>query len=565
MQENMLKPAKSERRKTSRKSPPSLVYVELGGGNGGMLRDLSAEGFAIRAMMPLRPGDKTPFCIVLNAAVRIEGQGEVLWSEENGRVAGLRFLEVSPKSVSQMQGWLTGTLETPEVNGDLEKAVAQEAQSFDQLRHELRFLSPVTGPVEPEPEAQAEATIEEAKMEETVTDSQEAAEPEFSGQVLEQEHPPTPAKPPVAPVHASVPEEIANGPEPVFVSATAPPPGLPDFTSTQQAIEISFESVPPAPAPAPRVPERFPRLKSDSPNVQSLFAEEDEPPQALAGMPDISQILMQPGARDFGARRPALEPLDAPGNARARAAGMMESFTLPKAILTMVALVLLAAIFTFRHAAGEALIWLGESMGGAQTSQIPETAPAPPETSTPGSSPTTNDTPGSTNSDTSTNPASSTSSAETPASGGTSSVPAQTTQQSSDSTQHPPAQNPRAQNPVPTMTRTTQPPVTPLAGLPEPAGANAASESGSAEYSKAMQLLHGKGPNSDPSEAVRLLWISVEKGNASAELTLAELYWHGEGVTHNCDQTRILLSAAARKGNVDALRRLQQFQQQGCE
>jgi TPR repeat protein len=64
---------------------------------------------------------------------------------------------------------------------------------------------------------------------------------------------------------------------------------------------------------------------------------------------------------------------------------------------------------------------------------------------------------------------------------------------------------------------------------------------------------------------VRLLWISVEKGNASAELTLAELYWHGEGVTHNCDQTRILLSAAARKGNVDALRRLQQFQQQGCE
>ncbi len=80
-----------------------------------------------------------------------------------------------------------------------------------------------------------------------------------------------------------------------------------------------------------------------------------------------------------------------------------------------------------------------------------------------------------------------------------------------------------------------------------------------------MQLLHGKNPTEDTSEAVRLLWISVEKGNPSAELTLAELYWHGEGVARNCDQTRILLSAAARKGNADAQKRLQQFQQEGCE
>ena len=85
------------------------------------------------------------------------------------------------------------------------------------------------------------------------------------------------------------------------------------------------------------------------------------------------------------------------------------------------------------------------------------------------------------------------------------------------------------------------------------------------EYAKAMQLLHGKEGNVDPSEAVRLLWISVEKGNSSAELTLAELYWHGEGVARNCDQTRILLSAAARKGNAEAQKRLKQFQREGCE
>lgn len=81
------------------------------------------------------------------------------------------------------------------------------------------------------------------------------------------------------------------------------------------------------------------------------------------------------------------------------------------------------------------------------------------------------------------------------------------------------------------------------------------------EYSKAQQLLHA----GDTSEAVRLLWISVEKGNASAELTLAELYWHGKGVARNCDQTRILLSAAARKGNTDAQKLLHLFEREGCE
>jgi TPR repeat protein len=80
-----------------------------------------------------------------------------------------------------------------------------------------------------------------------------------------------------------------------------------------------------------------------------------------------------------------------------------------------------------------------------------------------------------------------------------------------------------------------------------------------------MQLLRGKNAAADTPEAVRLLWISVEKGHPSAEVALADLYWHGRGVVRNCDQTRILLSAAARKGNSEAQKRLQQFQREGCE
>jgi enhanced entry protein LpnE len=81
----------------------------------------------------------------------------------------------------------------------------------------------------------------------------------------------------------------------------------------------------------------------------------------------------------------------------------------------------------------------------------------------------------------------------------------------------------------------------------------------------AERLLRGKHAGADQSEAVRLLWIAVEKGNPNAEVALAEMYMYGQGVTRNCDQTRILLSAAARKGSAEAQKLLQQFQREGCE
>src|SRR5580693_1840957 len=69
--------ANSERRHNSRKRPPSLIYVELGSANGGMMRDLSEDGFALRAMMPLHVGEGISFSFLLDPLIRIEGQGEV--------------------------------------------------------------------------------------------------------------------------------------------------------------------------------------------------------------------------------------------------------------------------------------------------------------------------------------------------------------------------------------------------------------------------------------------------------------------------------------------------------
>ena len=97
-----------ERRKRFRKKPPRLVYVELGNGNGGMMRDLSEDGFALRAMMPLATGEKMHFCLSLEDSMRIEGDSQVIWTGEGGRAAGLKFIEITAEARAQIRDWLAG-------------------------------------------------------------------------------------------------------------------------------------------------------------------------------------------------------------------------------------------------------------------------------------------------------------------------------------------------------------------------------------------------------------------------------------------------------------------------
>jgi PilZ domain len=520
---------KSDRRKKTRKSPPSLVYVELGSSNGGMLRDLSKEGFAVRAMMPLRPGEKTPFSLVLNATTSIEGQGEVLWIEENGRVAGIRFLEIPAHALRQVQSWLDGTLEASEVEAETDKTVAKSL-SFEQLRQELR--DPSASPESPGYGRVAESLPPPEKLDEQPTVvSQAPPHVELAPES------PAPLPSEVADVHESPPQA------PVGLAAF---PGIPDFSTTQDAIEITFEALPPAPT---RVPTRFPPRKTVPRAGSRPVAEEDVPLEHAAELPEIAQVLIQPPGirRARGALgSSALEALDEPLESRTRAAASWtEWFTPSRAISIMILLALFVAFSAFHHAVGEGLIWLGEQMGGAQSGQTGQSAAPPPADH--GSSVPQNPQ----------EPKATEPSSAAPETG--SSPSAGTPQESANSR---PRRN-ITQDPLSAVTKAVQPPVTPLSEIPSVSGSP--QEAGLTEYTKALQLLRSRNGGADVSEAIRLLWISVEKGNPNAELTLAELYWHGEGVAHNCDQTRILLSAAARKGNSDAQKRLQQFQKEGCE
>ncbi len=87
---------------------------------------------------------------------------------------------------------------------------------------------------------------------------------------------------------------------------------------------------------------------------------------------------------------------------------------------------------------------------------------------------------------------------------------------------------------------------------------------GESQLMLAREYLEGDGRTRNPTAASQLLWSAVEKGNLTAETTLADLYLRGDGVAKNCDQARVLLSAASGKGNAEAMQKLRQLNQTGC-
>jgi hypothetical protein len=91
-----------------------------------------------------------------------------------------------------------------------------------------------------------------------------------------------------------------------------------------------------------------------------------------------------------------------------------------------------------------------------------------------------------------------------------------------------------------------------------------AADTGESQLMLARQYLDGHAHPRNPTVASQLLWSAIEKGNSTAETTLAGLYLRGDGVTRNCDQAHVLLSAASRKGNPEAMQKLQELNRNGC-
>ena len=514
----------TERRKESRKRPPSLVYVELASANGGMMRDICEEGFAVRAMMPLRIGDSTPFAFSLNASTRFEGSCRVLWVEEEGHVAGLKFTDVSPQLLEQVRAWLAE--EETEV-GQPPVVAVREVNTLEELRAELRGVKPRVEISPAKTPAVGEAPreisrVEAARPETPRVEPLQVAPPRVETQRVEtqREAPRVEiTRMEIPRVEAPVPKLPAAEEVTPSVQETIAPPASQEYEeNTSRWPEEEYEHVQ---TEVPTFAERF----------SSQFEESIQEPPAFEPLPELRELGL-------------LE----------RRAPHLDSTTVSLAVRILIFLALVAAAVVFHRDLGNGLIWLGARLSGAgapaasvsegSTNPTPAQQTAPPSVQPPVSSPT--DT--TQNSLPSTEQKDATSAPLTAATKMPSNTPVAAAN---------PAK-PKSPGTTPSAPATNKPAAQRPPTEPE-------SEPGEQEYSQAQDILKSGDREGGFQEAVRLLWIAVEKGNSKAEVSLAELYRRGEGVTRNCDQTRILLTAGARKGNAEAQRRLDKFLREGCE
>ena len=507
------------------------------------MRELSEEGFALRAMMPVKQGEKTPFSFTLGSATRIEGEGNILWIDEGGRVAGVQFAQISPEMKSKIDDWLIEEEQITDPRESVKQSAIAPASTMEELREEIRSTpvrgeasahaveeeAPVQGPAQHESQArieeQPEAKVERPavtgpkidEIPEATADVKIAAEARAHEEIHQKEArqkeippaPPEPAVPIISPESEPNPQPASSVVEGLFRKWPKTPP-------VWRAVEL-----PPLPGPAPTdaQPEPQPATPEDE--------QRDDRGGFSPPLPDISEILIQPHGLSSHDEIPPRHLADLP-SAQHASGGTWEWFTLGRAVLTMVALTILVGMLVYHRSLGDMFIWLGETLGGA--SYGTQNAPAANATETNNTAPPGNG-------------------AELQSLPLTNTAPA-------------PMISNIAPTGTPTIGNTAKNPPVPVTPLSSP---EAGSDAGQSEYLQAEQLMRGRSPGGDATEAVRLLWVAVEKGNSNAELTLADLYWHGRGVVHNCDQARILLTAAARKGSSEAQKRLHQFLQAGCE
>jgi hypothetical protein len=121
-----------------------LVYVELEAQNGGMMLTVSEEGFTFRAVTPVRPRGRIPFSFIIHGNEKLEGYGEIKWTKDDGKVAGLQFTDISTEFLNALRKWLA-EINTPAVRSSVE---ARTDNDFDP-DHNLKMESPKISAPEP--------------------------------------------------------------------------------------------------------------------------------------------------------------------------------------------------------------------------------------------------------------------------------------------------------------------------------------------------------------------------------------------------------------------------------
>jgi hypothetical protein len=95
----------ADRRLAPRTKLVEIAYIGMGPENGGLVLDVSDGGLSFHAVAPVQPAETIHFLLSLRGHSRIEGAGEIVWTNEMRTVCGLKFTSLSSGAREHLANW----------------------------------------------------------------------------------------------------------------------------------------------------------------------------------------------------------------------------------------------------------------------------------------------------------------------------------------------------------------------------------------------------------------------------------------------------------------------------
>ena len=126
-----------DKRRFVRKRTDQLLYAEFGPDNGSILLNLSEGGCSFQSMAPVR-AEQMRFSVSVGDGRKLEGNGQMVWSDTSEKTGGMRFLNPSQELQEQVHEWLEETLVTADGTLDPAAMESKAKRRRKKLREEAR-------------------------------------------------------------------------------------------------------------------------------------------------------------------------------------------------------------------------------------------------------------------------------------------------------------------------------------------------------------------------------------------------------------------------------------------
>jgi hypothetical protein len=126
-----------EKRRFVRKRTDQLLYAEFGPDNGSILLNLCEEGCSFQSIAPVRD-EQLRLSFSVGDGRRLEGEGQMVWSDSSKKMGGLRFLNPSAELREQVRGWLKETIVQADGALDRDPVRSEAKRRRKKLREEAR-------------------------------------------------------------------------------------------------------------------------------------------------------------------------------------------------------------------------------------------------------------------------------------------------------------------------------------------------------------------------------------------------------------------------------------------